>query len=487
MMLETLLSEDIYRHKNGLKHINIVDNSGFSALFVVNTPIFDNSGVAHGVEHFVFRGSKAFPKPETLFQLLSLTDVKINASTLAQTTHFHCQSQCRHTFKLAINYLLNGLFNPVFTDTDLQYEIHDGDEKGVIYRELLGVEQAEKGNNKNSAKKDKSSEISYGGISTSIGELSVNDLTHFHQRFYQADNITLVTANADVKEIANLVASLPKPSSELNKVAIALEEYSTNAHNIDANEQDRTKYSPDINKLITLYHSWLQDPYYQEIDDYNEVESSSKQVVINSDTSLTSTSRHLIPALAMLSSKLVKEKDKTLLVNSNEKELTNKTVLPKLFSNLYEEAKNQLESAALSQPSEHAYVNDQSNGLWLAKINAEDKMLANIISYIISAYPKFLAHRYEGNCYATQALVIDNSKYLAIYCAFDVNPDTYLDNIAQCLLSLSQDDAFISMSLALAKIKYCRLYHVQYNQAQYNQVMSITSTQIATYLKNHLT
>ena len=59
----------MYRHENGLKHINIINNEGFSALFVVKTPIFDNSGVAHGVEHGVFRRSSSFPQPETLFQL----------------------------------------------------------------------------------------------------------------------------------------------------------------------------------------------------------------------------------------------------------------------------------------------------------------------------------------------------------------------------------------------------------------------------------
>ena len=142
MILARLLTEDIYCHTNGMKHINIINNDGFSALFVVNTPIADNSGVAHAVEHMVFRGSSAFPQPETLFQLTSLTDAKINASTFAETTYFHCQSQCEHTFMLAVNYLLNGLYNPVFNADDLRFEIHDGSDKGVIYQELTSIEQA---------------------------------------------------------------------------------------------------------------------------------------------------------------------------------------------------------------------------------------------------------------------------------------------------------------------------------------------------------
>ena len=75
------LTQDIYIHINGLRHINIVDDTSFSAVFVVNTPIFDNSGVAHGVEHMVFRRSVAFPKPETLFQLTSLSGTPPSART----------------------------------------------------------------------------------------------------------------------------------------------------------------------------------------------------------------------------------------------------------------------------------------------------------------------------------------------------------------------------------------------------------------------
>ena len=133
------MTEDIYCHENGLQHINLIDDEGFSALFVVNTPIFDNSGVAHGVEHMVFRRSTAFPQAETLFQLTSLTDAKINASTCANKTYFHCQSQCSYTFMLAIKYLLNGLFAPRFDAEDLRCEIYGGDNKGVIYQELIGI------------------------------------------------------------------------------------------------------------------------------------------------------------------------------------------------------------------------------------------------------------------------------------------------------------------------------------------------------------
>jgi Zn-dependent M16 (insulinase) family peptidase len=214
----------MYRHENGLKHINIINNEGFSALFVVKTPIFDNSGVAHGVEHGVFRCSSSFPYPETLFQLTSLTDAKINASTFADSTYFHCQSQCEDTFNLAIEYLLSGLFLPIFDKEYLSCEVYDGDSKdndkgkGVIYRELIGIEQASKASAKsdesdNSEENDTKEEFNYGGVSSTIGELTLKEITAFHQRFYQASNMTLVTANADIVKVSRLISLLPVPTT----------------------------------------------------------------------------------------------------------------------------------------------------------------------------------------------------------------------------------------------------------------------------------
>ena len=478
MILASLLSEDIYRHQNGLKHINIVDNTGFCALFVVNTPVFNNSGVAHGVEHMVFRGSQAFPQPETLFQLTSLTDVKINASTFAETTYFHCQSQCAHTFMLAVNYLLNGLFNPDFTAENMLYEIHDGGNKGVIYRELLGAEHmAQQGH----TEKDES-EFSYGGLSTLIGELSIDDLIDFHQRFYHANNITLITANADVEQISQAMSLLPKRDNTDKKVHIAMPSYSTNTPTDDNKAQHQKKYSQAINNLITLYDLWLQDPYYQEIDDYKEIENTSQFSVNQVDTQAKSNMDILISPLVTLAHCLTNKANNTHTVVTDTPPLVTKTLLPSLLNELCEQAKNQLsrELSSNEKPSRHySYVSDKNNALWLTNIDVEAQALANISAYIMSAYPRFLSVRCQGFCYATQALTIENSAFFVIYSAFDVCPNTRLTDILNCLMDLSQNKSFIDMSLTLAKIKYCHAHH-----KQHQHVVDITASQIGSYLKS---
>jgi len=494
MILASLLTEDIYRHENALKHINIVNSDDFSALFAVNTPIVDNSGVAHAVEHMLFRRSAAFPKPETLFQLTSLTDAKINASTLADITYFHCQSQCSHTFLLAISYLLNGLFNPVFNADDLQYEIHDGNDKGVIFQELLAAEHAD---NKESeiTKKNDNNAFCYGGISTSIGELSLNDLTVFYQDYYQASNITLVTANADIEQIANLIALLPK---QPKKIKLAEDKHrqrsqanmQKNAQENKNNEHHQKKYSQALSKLITLYQLWLQYPYYQEIDNYKEIKGTNKSLLTDASPLLPQS--NLITSLVTLSTKLEKNTidDKTIrkdIKNADIKQSANKSLLPNLFSELCQQAKKNLAHYKLPKnelttnkndfQKNLVCVNDHRNALWLMDIGDSEQTIASITSYLISAYPIFLAPRCQGLCYAIQALTIENSAYLAIYSAFDVNPNMRLKEVASCLLKLSQDDSFINASLALAKIKYCRVY-----QIHCSQVTNITATDISTYL-----
>lgn len=572
MSLAAPLIDKVYRHENGLKHVNIVNSEGFSALFVVNTPIFDNSGVAHGVEHSVFRRSFAFPQAETLFQLTALTDAKINASTFAQSTYFHCQSQCLDTFNLSIQYLLNGLFSPVFDKGDLGCEVYDGHEKGVIYRELIGIEQANKQSEiqhatktdvksdvksavKNRAKSTVESavisassetkgEFNYGGVSSTIGNLTLNDLTAFHQRFYQASNMTLVTANADVEKISALISLLPVPTNKKQTNQKLTNQKLTNqgqkqqaptkqeppkqepalkvenkperkpeineAANNEETVQHQAKYSPAINALINAYHVSLQASKHQNIASYTEVNCSSNACSTNNTNNANILKNNtaapadtlkcgLITPLALLSKSFVKTANnaRTTDINSEAIATTAKqTLLPKLFSKLCEQAKAQLTSEQLSKAelSDHARVSkervskqqsvqaarvcDQNNALWLTKIVATEQVIANITSYIVSAYPAFLARRCQGFCYATQALTIENSAYFAIYSAFDVDPDARLKEIPKCLLTLSQDKHFINTSLALAKIKYCRVHQINSSKVEH-----LTAEDISNYLK----
>ena len=532
MSVAAPLIDNMYRHENGLKHINIVNNEGFSALFVVNTPIIDDSGVAHGVEHGVFRRSLAFENPETLFQLTALTDAKINASTFADTTYFHCQSPCEYTFNLAIEYLLNGLFSPVFDEEYLNGEVYDGKVKGVIYRELIGIEHT-KSNNEIKEKKEISEtseiegEFNYGGVSSTIGDLTLKEIRAFHQRFYQASNITLVTANADIENISTLISRLSVQVSQAqtsqaqnnqnhslkNKANVEIKKTSKNRGDNNETERYQAKYSPAINTLINAYYLTLNTPNDLRFEQYKSVENETltvdikgqvkaesklnlklkpKSKIIQIEKAAQTAKAGVIAPLVSLADKIsdavnaeqtfdtsaeisVGSSADTSPVKRSKAESASQP-LPKLFTSLCLKAKQQfvlnhsanknLTSKELSQ-NEHqkshtkaVSVYDQHNALWLIKISKKEQAIANITSYILSAYPAFIARRCEGFCYAIQALTIEDSAYLAIYSAFDVAPVEQINTISPCLLTLSEDMAFISQSLALAKIKYGRVHQV---------------------------
>ncbi len=522
----------MYRHENGLKQVNIINNEGYSALFVVNTPIFDDSGVAHGVEHGVFRRSLAFENPETLFQLTALTDAKINASTFADTTYFHCQSQCKSTFNLVVEYLLNGLFSPVFNEEYLNGEVYDGKDKGVIYRELIGIEHT-KSNNEIKEKKEISEtseiegEFNYGGVSSTIGDLTLKEIRAFHQGFYQASNITLVTANADIENISTLISRLSVQVSQAqasqaqnnqnhslkNKANAEIKKTSKNRGDNNETERYQAKYSPAINTLINAYYLTLNTPNDLRFEQYKSVEDEAltvdikgqvkaesklnlklkpKSKIIQIEKAAQTAKAGVIAPLVSLADKIsdavnaeqtfdtsaeisVGSSAVTSPVKRSKAESASQP-LPKLFTSLCLKAKQQfvlnhsanknLTSKELSQ-NEHqknhtkaVSVYDQHNALWLIKISKKEQAIANITSYILSAYPAFIARRCEGFCYAIQALTIEDSAYLAIYSAFDVAPVEQINTISPCLLTLSEDMAFISQSLALAKIKYGRVHQV---------------------------
>ncbi len=532
MSVAAPLIDNMYRHENGLKHINIVNNEGFSALFVVNTPIIDDSGVAHGVEHGVFRRSLAFENPETLFQLTALTDAKINASTFADTTYFHCQSQCKSTFNLVVEYLLNGLFSPVFNEEYLNGEVYDGKDKGVIYRELIGIEHT-KSNNEIKEKKEISEtseiegEFNYGGVSSTIGDLTLKEIRAFHQGFYQASNITLVTANADIENISTLISRLSVQASQAqasqaqnnqnhslkNKANAEIKKTSKNRGDNNETERYQAKYSPAINTLINAYYLTLNTANCLHFEQYKSVEDEAltvdikgqvkaesklnlklkpKSKIIQIEKAAQTAKAGVIAPLVSLADKIsdavnaeqtfdtsaeisVGSSAVTSPVKRSKAESASQP-LPKLFTSLCLKAKQQfvlnhsanknLTSKELSQ-NEHqkshtkaVSVYDQHNALWLIKISKKEQAIANITSYILSAYPAFIARRCEGFCYAIQALTIEDSAYLAIYSAFDVAPVEQINTISPCLLTLSEDMAFISQSLALAKIKYGRVHQV---------------------------
>ena len=103
-----------------------------TAVFVLPTPVHDDSGVAHVAEHLVFRGSDTFPAHHNLFALQSLLPVKVNASTQPGFSFFYLQSAFPDVFCLVFAWLQAGLLQQSYSDDVISRE-----KDGVIARELL--------------------------------------------------------------------------------------------------------------------------------------------------------------------------------------------------------------------------------------------------------------------------------------------------------------------------------------------------------------
>lgn len=248
-----------FTHLSGLNHVNIgalAHETELCGAFFINTPSHDDSGIAHALEHLVFRQSRHFPNSSTLFQLLAMTDIRLNASTLDSVTCFHFSSHDPHCFYLAARYLLAGILFPSLDTKICQQEVFNGGDEGVIYRELLGYQSnRDYLQHVQVLRGDQSAQriACYGGVTDTLAEISIDKLRHYHRYYYRCDNIELITNVDDVqrlhKEINQVLPS--QPQSIRHPVFTSI-----------ANTASRPTM---IEQTSTVYTWWLSSPFHAYI------------------------------------------------------------------------------------------------------------------------------------------------------------------------------------------------------------------------------
>lgn len=225
----------------------------YCALFVVPTPVTDNSGVAHVAEHLVFRGSQLFPAPHNLFAALTLLPVDINASTQNGTTYYYVMSPVREVFERAVMFVYAGLLQQQYTDEAIARE-----KDGVIYQELDFRERAGV------------SDDPCGGYTSTVGGLTAQVVRDYKLQHYQPDSITLVTYENMADTLCQLLklpqemktslhpdsSAAPKQSpfpaliTQLQSAWLSAEKalYAANADF----PKTRTVYEPDTDRMFIL-------------------------------------------------------------------------------------------------------------------------------------------------------------------------------------------------------------------------------------------
>ncbi len=124
--------------------------------------------------------------------------------------------------------------------------------------------------------------------------------------------------------------------------------------------------------------------------------------------------------------------------------------LPPIFSPLFVQTQQQEQK---HRQKSIVKLFDEEHSLTLINIEEEEQNVAILTSFIVNAYPSFLASRTQGHCYAIVCQFVIESQQLAFYSAYDVAPYLRFTAIRESLKTLGKDLTFINATLPLAKHK----------------------------------
>ncbi len=147
------------------------------------------AGIAHFVEHILFRGCEKFQTSFELNRTFDSISDGLNAFTHKEYTVY--QTRVFHdALKPAIEAIASVVGEPLFKDVDI--------ERGIILEELLEDldEQGRQASLENIARKLTFGNHSLGrnvlGTKSSLKRIQLEDLKYFHSQFYQPNNMVLV-------------------------------------------------------------------------------------------------------------------------------------------------------------------------------------------------------------------------------------------------------------------------------------------------------
>lgn len=198
---------------NGLNVVSFKQAAeDFGAVFVVPTPAVDSSGIAHLVEHLVFRTSTRYPARHTLFAANSLLPLKMNASSHNGFSYFYAVSPNKQVLIQAVDYLLAGMQQREYSDDDIRRE-----RDGVIARELAMYEATGEYQQKMAIWRGDRAPDCYhhwGGYCDTISQLRASDVAGYKAQYYQAGQITLLLSGIAANDLLPQ-ASEPFQASDL--------------------------------------------------------------------------------------------------------------------------------------------------------------------------------------------------------------------------------------------------------------------------------
>ena len=198
------------RHIKSGARVLLMETSDNNKVFTIGfrTPPFDDSGVAHILEHSTLCGSKKFPVKDPFVELIkSSMNTFLNAMTYSDKTIYPCASCNLKDFKNLMEVYMDAVFCPnvyehleIFKQEGWHYELNSLDDditiNGIVYNEMKGVfsnpEDILERQIRHLLFPNTIYGFESGGDPDHIPDLSYEKFVEFHKRYYSPANSYIV-------------------------------------------------------------------------------------------------------------------------------------------------------------------------------------------------------------------------------------------------------------------------------------------------------
>ncbi len=194
----------IFTHeKTGARFLHLF-NEDPNNLFCIafRTPVYNNTGVPHILEHSVLSGSKKFPLKDPFKEMLkSSLHTFLNAITYPDKTLYPVSSQVEQDFFNLVNVYCDAVFNPLLTEMTFaqegwHFDLENPDDpisiKGLVYNEMKGVFSDFRNHVALKTLSNLFPDTTYysesGGDPENITDLTYMQFKEFHDRYYHPSN-----------------------------------------------------------------------------------------------------------------------------------------------------------------------------------------------------------------------------------------------------------------------------------------------------------
>ncbi|MBD3420976.1 MAG: hypothetical protein GF398_12725 [Chitinivibrionales bacterium] len=194
--------------KTGARLVHLYNddrNNLFSIAF--RTPVFDDTGVPHILEHSVLCGSRKFPVKDPFQELLKGSlQTFLNALTYPDKTVYPVSSQVEKDFYNLVDVYCDAVFHPrltehTFAQEGWHFDVANMQEdigiKGIVYNEMKGVFSDFSSHVSRKTMSALFPDTTYfyesGGDPAGITSLTWEGLRNFHAKFYHPSNAFVFT------------------------------------------------------------------------------------------------------------------------------------------------------------------------------------------------------------------------------------------------------------------------------------------------------